>query len=99
MRAQRPEITARTIESYLHNLYRAQPDFVYSVSRDFARSCPTPILVLRDDAPSHPYQTSMDVVALAPHAEVTPFPWADQPETLAQTIQQVRDFLHAHEPT
>ena len=54
MRAQRPEITARTIESYLHNLYRAQPDFVYSVSRDFARSCPTPILVLPDDAPSHP---------------------------------------------
>ena len=69
MRAQRPEITARTIESYLHNLYRAQPDFVYSVSRDFARSCPTPILVMPDDAPSHPYQTSMDVVALAPHAD------------------------------
>ena len=99
LRAQRPEITARTIESYLHNLYRAQPDFVYSVSRDFARSCPTPILVMPDDAPAHPYQTSMDVVALAPHAEVTPFPWADQPETLSQTIQQVRDFLHAHEPT
>ena len=54
MRAQRPEITARTIESYLHNLYRAPPDFLYSVSRDFARSCPTPILVMPDDAPRAP---------------------------------------------
>jgi hypothetical protein len=35
-----------TIEKYLHNLYRLRPDFVYSVSRDFARTCPTPMLVL-----------------------------------------------------
>ena len=38
---------------YLHNLYRVQPDFVYSVSRDFARSCQTPMLVMPDDTPAH----------------------------------------------
>ena len=32
-----------TIGKYLHNLYRVRPDFVYSVSRDFVRSCQTPI--------------------------------------------------------
>ena len=34
--AQRPELTMETIEQYLHNLYRLQPDFVYCVTRDFA---------------------------------------------------------------
>lgn len=43
LHAQRPDITMATIEAYLHNLYRTHPDFVYSVSREFARSCQTPI--------------------------------------------------------
>ena len=45
----RPEVSMATIEKYLHNLYRVRPDFVYSVSRDFAKSCQTPMLVLPDD--------------------------------------------------
>ena len=49
--ARRPDLTMATIEAYLHNLYRARPDFVYSVSREFARSCQTPMLVLPDDTP------------------------------------------------
>ena len=40
--SRRPDVTMETVEQYLHNLYRVQPDFVYSVSRDFARSCQTP---------------------------------------------------------
>src|ERR1700722_20623024 len=32
--ARRPDLNMTTIENYLHNLYRIQPDFVYSVSRD-----------------------------------------------------------------
>jgi pimeloyl-ACP methyl ester carboxylesterase len=36
--ARRPDVIMETIEAYLHNLFRVQPDFVYSVSRDFARS-------------------------------------------------------------
>src|SRR5262249_17056112 len=38
LRARRPDVTMETVEAYLHHLYRVQPDFVYSVSRDFARS-------------------------------------------------------------
>ena len=87
-----------TVETYLHNLFRVQPDFVYSVSRDFARACQTPMLVMPDDTPAHPYQTSMDIVALAPKAEVTVYPWTEPKDLLAKTVNQVRDFLLAHQP-
>ncbi|HXT79860.1 MAG TPA: alpha/beta hydrolase [Acetobacteraceae bacterium] len=96
--ARRPDLTMATIEAYLHNLYRVQPDFVYSVSRDFARSCQTPMLVMPDDTPAHPYRTSVDVAALAPQAQSTVFPWRDPPELKAKTIEQVRTFLKAHLP-
>jgi hypothetical protein len=86
------------VEAYLHNLYRVRPDFVYSVSRDFVRSCRTPILVMPDDTSGHPYQTSVDVASLAPNAEVTVFPWREPPELLARTINRVRTFLKAHIP-
>jgi len=73
-RARRPEVPTETIEAYLHNLYRVRPDFVYSVSRDFAPSCHTPMLVLPDDTSAHAYQTSVDIASLAPNAEVTVYP-------------------------
>ena len=57
----RPDVSMETIEKYLHNLYAVQPDSLHSVSRDFIRNCPTPILVLPDDVPGHPLQTSIDV--------------------------------------
>jgi pimeloyl-ACP methyl ester carboxylesterase len=97
-RARRPEVPMETIAAYLHNLYRVRPDFVYSVSRDFVRSCQTPMLVLPDDAMAHPYQTSVDVASLAPNAEVTVYPWKEPPELKARTINRVRTFLKAHQP-
>lgn len=66
--ANRPDLSMETIEQYLHNLYQIQPDFLYSVLRDFARSCETPLLVMLDDTPSHSLQAAMDMVALAPSA-------------------------------
>jgi pimeloyl-ACP methyl ester carboxylesterase len=96
--ARRPDVTMETIEAYLHNLYRVQPDFVYSVSRDFARSCQVPMLVMPDDVPAHPYTVAMDIVELAPQAEVTLYPWKDTPELKAQAVDHVRGFLKAHEP-
>jgi hypothetical protein len=67
----RPDVSTDMIEKYLHNLYAVQPDFLYSVSRDFIRNCRTPMLVLPDDVPAHPLQTSIDVASLAPNAEIT----------------------------
>lgn len=93
----RPEVPMATIEKYLHNLYRVQPDFVYSVSRDFAKSCQTPMLVLPDDVVAHPLQTSIDIASLAPNAEITVFPWKDPPELKTRTIDRARTFLKRYQ--
>jgi len=97
LRERRPDVSMDTIEKYLHNLYRARPDFVYSVSRDFVRNCQTPMLVLPDDTPAHAYQASIDVASLAPNAEINVYPWKDPPELKARTINRVRSFLKRHE--
>jgi len=94
---QRGDFSMETIEKYLHNLYRVRPDFVYSVSRDFAKSCQTPMLVLPDDVDAHPLVTSIDVASLCPNAEITVFPWKDQPELKARTINRARSFLKRHQ--
>jgi len=95
--AQRPDVNMETCEKYLHNLYRVQPDFAYSVSRDFARSCQTPLLIMPDNTPTHPYEPAMDLVALAPKAQVTAYPWKEQKDVFDRTIKQVRDFLLTHQ--
>ena len=96
--AKRPDVTMDIVDAYLHNLYRVQPDFVYSVSRDFVRSCQTPMLVMPDDVPSHPYAVAMDVAKLAPNAEVTMYPWKEPKDLIPQAVRHVRDFLRAHQP-
>jgi pimeloyl-ACP methyl ester carboxylesterase len=97
LRERRPDVSMATIEKYLHNLYRARPDFVYSVSRDFVRNCQTPMLVLPDDTPAHAYQVSIDVASLAPNADINVYPWKEPPELKARTINRVRTFLKRHE--
>ena len=94
--ARRPDLNRDTIDRYLHNLYRANPDFLYSVSRDVIRNCRTPILVLPDDIPAHPLQTSIDVASLAPNAEITVFPWKSPPDLKERTINRVRKFIRTH---
>ena len=94
--ARRPDMSMAEIEPYLHKLYRSYPEFVYSVSRDFARTCQTPILVLPDDVPAHPLVASVEVASLCPNAEITVFPWRDPPELKSRTIERVRRFLKAN---
>jgi len=96
-RERRPDVAMATIEAYLHSLYRVRPDFVYSVSRDFAKSCQMPMLVLPDDIVAHPLQVSIDIASLAPNAEITVFPWKEPPELKARTINRARTFLKRHQ--
>jgi pimeloyl-ACP methyl ester carboxylesterase len=96
--ARRPDVTMEIVEAHLHSLYRARPDFVYSVTRDFVRSCQTPMLVMPDDVPAHPFQVSMDIFKLAPNAEVSMYPWKQPKELIAAAVARVRAFLKAHEP-
>ena len=95
--SQRSDISQETIDSYLHNLYRdLEPDFVYSVSRDFVRSCQTPMMVMPDNTPSHSYEVAIEVGELAPNAVTTVYPWKEDADVMAATITQMRDFLKAH---
>jgi hypothetical protein len=70
---------------------------VYSVSRDIAKSCQTPMLVLPDDITAHPLQVSIDIASLAPNAEITVFPWREPAELKARTINRARTFLKRHQ--
>jgi pimeloyl-ACP methyl ester carboxylesterase len=95
-RERRPDISMEIIGTYLHNLYRVRPDFVYSVSREFVKNCPTPMLVLPDDVPAHPYQIAVEIARLAPNADFAVYPWKEPPELKARTINRASNFLKAH---
>src|SRR5580692_7075814 len=97
LRERQSDVSMETIETYLHNLYRVRPDFVYSVSRDFAKSCQTSMLVLPDDVDAHPLVASIDVASLCPNAEITVFPWKEPPELKARTINRARTFLKRYQ--
>ena len=95
----RPDITMAMVETFLSNMYRgARADFVYTVTREFVRHCQTPILVLPDDVPGHPYAVAMETVHLAPHAQVSLYPWKDTPDKIPLAVRHIRTFLRAHQP-
>jgi pimeloyl-ACP methyl ester carboxylesterase len=94
----RPDITMATVDRFLTKMYRTNPDFVFSVTRDFVRSCQTPVLILPDDIPAHPYAVAMEAAMLAPKAEVSIFPWKEPKERVPLAVRQIRSFLRAHSP-
>jgi len=96
--ARRPDITLPMAEAFLNRMYRTHPDFVFTVTRDFVRACQTPVLVLPDDTPEHPYAVAMEAAMLAPKSEVSFFPWKEPPERVPLAVRQIRSFLRAHRP-
>jgi pimeloyl-ACP methyl ester carboxylesterase len=94
----RPEITMETAEKFLTRMYRTNPDFVFTVTRDFVRNCQTPVLILPDDIPAHPYAVAMEAAILAPKAEVSLFPWKEPKERVPLAVRQIHSFLRAHRP-
>jgi pimeloyl-ACP methyl ester carboxylesterase len=95
---QRPDISMEMIDKFLTRMYRTNPDFVYTVTREFVRSCQTPVLVMPDDSPPHPYAVAMESVMLAPKSEVSLFPWKEPKDRIPVAVRQVRSFLRAHRP-
>ena len=94
----RPDITMEMVDKFLTKMYRTNPDFVFTVTRDFVRSCQTPVLILPDDIPAHPYAVAMEAAMLAPKAEVSMFPWKEPKERIPLAVRQIRSFLRAHRP-
>ena len=93
----RPDITMEMVDRFLTKMYK-NVDFVFTVSRDFVRSCPNPVLILPDDIPAHPYAVAMEAAMLAPNAEVSMFPWKEPKERIPLAVRQIRSFLRAHRP-
>jgi pimeloyl-ACP methyl ester carboxylesterase len=96
--AKRPEITLETTDRFVRKMFETSPDFVFTVTRDFVRSCQNPVLILPDEVPAHPYAVAMECAMLAPNAEVSIFPWKQPKERIPLAVRQIRSFLRAHRP-
>jgi pimeloyl-ACP methyl ester carboxylesterase len=96
--ARRPDVTMEQVEPFLKRMYLANPDFVITVGRDFVRGCKTPVLVLPDDVPAHPYAVAMESARLAPNAQVSLYPWKDPPDLVPLAVRHVQTFLKANLP-
>ena len=96
--AKRPDIKMAEVDKFLTKMYRNNPDFVMSVTRDFVRNCQNPVLILPDDIDAHPYAVAMEAAMLAPKAEVSIFPWKEPKERIPLAVRQIHSFLKAHRP-
>jgi pimeloyl-ACP methyl ester carboxylesterase len=95
----RPEITSQIADQFLTRMFRNNPDFVFTVTRDFVKSCQTPVLVLPDDTAGHSYVAAIESAMLAPKGQLSMYPWKDTPEKIPLAVRHVRSFLLSHRTT
>jgi pimeloyl-ACP methyl ester carboxylesterase len=89
-------VDAQSAEAFAQQMW-GKGDFVYSVTRDFVKSCATPMLVFPGDDLAHPKPIGLEVTKLAPNAELVE-EWKS-PELMPNTIERVREFLRTHVPS
>jgi pimeloyl-ACP methyl ester carboxylesterase len=89
-----PEATPAVLDSMRRNLYAN--DFVYTVSREFASTCQTPLLILAGNDEAHPFPVSEELARLAPNAEFIP-EWKSE-AALPAALKRIHEFLRAHTP-
>jgi len=94
----RSEVTMETVAAFLKSMYTDRADFVFTVTREFVRNCRTPVLILPDDVPGHPYAVAMEAAMLAPNAQVSLYPWKDTERRLTVALRHIRMFLEANRP-
>jgi pimeloyl-ACP methyl ester carboxylesterase len=92
--AAHPQADDATWQAFKQNMYGS--DFLFSVSRDFVKRCPTPLLVLLGNDLYHPQTTSREVASLAPNATLIER-WRE-PEHDAAAQAAVERFLEAQTP-
>ncbi|HUO04250.1 MAG TPA: alpha/beta hydrolase [Candidatus Binataceae bacterium] len=94
LKRRNPQIDSAALASFRERMYGG--DFVFNVSRDFVRSCRTPMLILCGSDDYHPTETSKEIASLAPNAELVEN-WKT-PDLIGGTVKHVREFLVAHRP-
>ena len=95
----RPEITMAMADQFLTKMFRNNPDFLFTVTRDFVKSCQTPVLVLPDDTAGHSYAVAVESAMLAPKGQLSMYPWKDTPAKIPLAVRHVRSFLLSHRTT
>ena len=94
----RPAITTEMADQFLTRMFRTNPDFVFTVTRDFVKACQTPVLVLPDDSAGHSLAVAIESAMLAPRGQLSMYPWKDTPEKMPLAVRHVRSFLLSHRP-
>jgi pimeloyl-ACP methyl ester carboxylesterase len=94
VRTEQPGVDDAVWRAFRKRMYGG--DFVFNVSRDFVRSCPTPLLILAGDDLYHPAVISREIADLAPNAELIER-WKE-PEVVGEAVERVRSFLFSHTP-
>lgn len=82
------------LQALEHHLFGGD-DFVFSVTRDFVRSTPTPLLILAGNDVHHPAEISTELAALAPRAQIV-LDWRGEPHR-ATYLRSVLGFLEGAE--
>ncbi len=91
----RTDLDMTTLEAFGRRMWSG--DFVLSVSREFVKSCTTPMLVLPGIDLVHPKAIGLEVASLAPNSELLE-EWKEPPELIPNAVERVRSFLKAHTP-
>jgi hypothetical protein len=89
----RPEIDPAQFDGFLRRMFGG--DFIFSVTRQFVRNCPIPMLLMPGNDLVHAANCSDDI-AKAPNVEVL-MPWKGV-ELRDMAMQRVREFLQRHTP-
>ncbi|MBV9120769.1 MAG: alpha/beta hydrolase [Chloroflexi bacterium] len=91
----RQDLTMAELEAFGRKMWAG--DFVLSVSREFVKSCQTPLLVLPGIDQAHPTAIGREVAELAPRSEKLE-PWKEPAELVPETVKRIREFLLEHTP-
>ena len=91
----RSDLDAETIEAFGSRMFTG--DFVFSVTRDFVKSCETPMLVMPGNNLDHPRVIGLEIASLAPNSELIE-EWRYPSDLVPPAVARIRSFLTAHTP-
>ena len=91
----RSDVDLETAEAFGARMFSG--DFVFSVSREFVKSCTTPLLVLPGDNNHHPKSIGLEIQSLAQNAELLE-EWRAPSSVVPTAVARIKSFLKAHTP-
>ena len=91
-----PEVDTETATAFGQRMCGG--DFVLSVSRDFVKSCTTPVIVMPGDTLDHPRATGEEIATLAQNVEYIS-DWRYPSSATPAAVESIKRFFEAHLPT